>query len=289
MDIETFYRYVLLAETKSVSRAAEQGYLSRQTLSDSMTKLEQELGIRLFIRRKRGLELTEAGEELLRFLKGWLPEWEQETRTLSNLDRRDPTVIRVGVGFSTLSYPFFQRMIRYGAERKQVTVEYQDFSPQECFALLDQFAVDAVCMLDCGERPGCLRKRLPEAKTEPMLMMHESHPLAQKSEIHVSDLKGMTMVMATSSTRQDPMLDRYAAPFGAIPLYVPIRNERYSLNVMKERMAVGLSSNRNPNPYEKDGFVTRPMVDYPMDLSCYVYYRRSAPAVVKDFVDYFVR
>mgnify|MGYP002627050438 CR=1 FL=1 len=78
MDIETFYRYVLLAETKSVSRAAEQGYLSRQTLSDSMTKLEQELGIRLFIRRKRGLELTEAGEELLRFLKGWLPEWEQE-------------------------------------------------------------------------------------------------------------------------------------------------------------------------------------------------------------------
>ena len=288
MDIGILYRYVLLDRTKSLTRAAELAYMSRQAYTDSLTKLEDELGVKLLERRRRGFELTAAGEELLRYLKKWLPEWEAELNTLSNLENREKKTIHIGVSFAELSPVFLERMVRFEALHRSIRVEYQDYSPQECLSLLDECSIDVVCMLDCGERPGCLRARLPESGTQPLLMMHKSHPLAQKEEITTADLKGVRMVMGNNSMKPDPLLDQYAKPFGAIPLYVPIRNNSYALSIMRERNAVGLSTSRRPNRYEKDGFVTRPIIDYPMGLSCYVYYKESAPSVVKEFVAFFV-
>ena len=102
MEISNLYRFMLLGETGSLSRAAEQAYLSRQAMSDSLAKLENELSLRLFDRQKRRLELTPAGEELLRFLRDWLPRWEAEQKTLINLDRQDCSTIRMGLGYYTL-------------------------------------------------------------------------------------------------------------------------------------------------------------------------------------------
>ncbi len=289
MDIENFYRFLLLGETGSLSRAAEQAYLSRQAMADSVAKLENELGLQLFRRHKRRLELTAAGEELLRFLRDWLPRWEAEQKVLANLDTQNRSTVRMGLSYFNLSPSYMERLVRYEALRRNIKVVYQDYAPQECFALLEQQALDLVCALDVGERPGCLRVRLPEENTRPLLMIHSSHPLARKPEIHTADLQGYHMVLQNSSGRPDAILEGYARPFGAIPLYIPVRNEAYSLQVMKERNAVGLTSARRPNRFEKDGFVTRPLADYPLDLSCYVYYLPSASSVVRDFIEYFVK
>ncbi len=288
MDIEVLYRYLLLDNTRSMSSAAEDTYMSRQAFIDSMSRLERELGIKLFKRKKRGIELTSAGEELQRFLKSWLPAWEQELRTLSNIEKHEQTTIHFGLSFSNLGSMFIDRMIRYETIHENVTVEFQDYTPQEAFSLLDHHALDVVCVLDSGEHPGCVRKLLPESGTQPMLMMHRSHPLAQKAEISPSDLQGVYMILVNKNMKPDPMLDSYATPFGAIPLYVPIRNETYALNVMKERNAVGLSSARSPNRFEEEGFVKRSLVDYPKKITCYVYYKKTAREEVKEFVDYFV-
>ena len=289
MELETLYRYLGLAEAGSVTRAARQAYLSRQTFADSMTRLEEELGVTLFVRQKKGLSLTPVGEELLRFLKAWLPEWEKECRTLENMEGETQTTIRIGVSFHRLTPVFIERMINYENLRGNVKVEYQDYSPGECFSLLEQNAIEVVCSLDSGERPGCDRVLLPETGVQPMLMMHETHPLAGKESITVADLAGVPMVLATNKKSPDPLLDRYATQCGAVPLYVPIRNDAYAFLLMKQRNAVGLTTVRLPNRFEQDGFVTRPLEDYPFDLSCYVYYKKDAPAAVKAFVAYFAR
>ena len=282
MDIGAFYRFLRLGEAKSLSAAAKRAFMSRQAFAESMTKLENELGVTLYVHHGRSLVLTAAGEELLRFLREWLPEWERERKTLERLEKREPATIRVAVCFSNLAHVFGERMVRFETERENLKVEIRDTPPEEAFTQLDRHTADLVLMLDSGERAGCVRLRLPETGTQPLLLMHESHPLAAKTEIRVGDLRGVNMVLVNPGTERDPMLDRYAVPFGAVPVYIPVRNEAYSLNVMKVRQAVGLTSARRPNRFEKDGFVTRPLTDYPYDLSCYAYYRKNAPAAVKE-------
>src|SRR5260370_19319859 len=61
MTIRQLEVFLGVAQAKSFSRAAERIHLSQPTLSEHMRELEEELGVRLFIRHPRSVSLTEAG------------------------------------------------------------------------------------------------------------------------------------------------------------------------------------------------------------------------------------
>jgi LysR family transcriptional regulator, low CO2-responsive transcriptional regulator len=61
MTIRQLEVFLGVAQAKSFSRAAERIHLSQPTLSEHMRELEDELGVRLFIRHPRSVSLTEAG------------------------------------------------------------------------------------------------------------------------------------------------------------------------------------------------------------------------------------
>ena len=62
----TELRYVVaVAETRHFGHAAERCHVSQPSLSASVKNLEEELGVTLFERGKRGVFLTEAGEQIV--------------------------------------------------------------------------------------------------------------------------------------------------------------------------------------------------------------------------------
>ncbi len=52
-----------IADTKSISKAAEELFIAQPSLSQSLRRIERELGTHLFIREPRGMKLTYAGEK----------------------------------------------------------------------------------------------------------------------------------------------------------------------------------------------------------------------------------
>lgn len=65
MDIDYLRCFIQAAESGSFSEAAEKLYLSPSTVSRRMTRLEQELGVPLFVRHPFTSTLTEAGRNYL--------------------------------------------------------------------------------------------------------------------------------------------------------------------------------------------------------------------------------
>ena len=61
MTIRQLEVFLGVAQAKSFSRAAERIRLSQPTLSEHIRELEEELGVRLFVRHPRSVSLTEAG------------------------------------------------------------------------------------------------------------------------------------------------------------------------------------------------------------------------------------
>jgi DNA-binding transcriptional LysR family regulator len=61
MTIRQLEVFLGVAQAQSFSRAAERIHLSQPTLSEHMRELEEELGVRLFVRHPRSVSLTEAG------------------------------------------------------------------------------------------------------------------------------------------------------------------------------------------------------------------------------------
>jgi DNA-binding transcriptional LysR family regulator len=66
MDIEALRAFQTIASCGSFSKAATKIYITQPALSKKVKKIEQELNSRLFIRKPKGVELTEKGEKLLK-------------------------------------------------------------------------------------------------------------------------------------------------------------------------------------------------------------------------------
>jgi DNA-binding transcriptional LysR family regulator len=86
MDFKRLANFIRVAELGSVSQAADRLRVGQPALSRQMRLLEEEIGLPLFVRHRRGIFLTEAGEELHARLIGPLRQIEQifeDVRTLS--------------------------------------------------------------------------------------------------------------------------------------------------------------------------------------------------------------
>lgn len=90
MDLRQL-RYILaVAEERSVTRAATRLHLTQPPLSVQLARLEHELGVALFVRHRRGVDLTEAGRYLV----------DHARRVLSDVDAAAESVRRTGQGRS---------------------------------------------------------------------------------------------------------------------------------------------------------------------------------------------
>lgn len=67
--------FTTVAETLNISAAAKKLFISQPPISRQIILLEKELGVKLFIRKNKGLELTAPGIILYRQSKDLLPIW----------------------------------------------------------------------------------------------------------------------------------------------------------------------------------------------------------------------
>ena len=85
MDLQALHTFAILAEVGSFSQAAERLYLTQPAVSKRIAALEQELGMRLFDRIARQVQLTEAGNILQRRSQNILKEIDDCKREIANL------------------------------------------------------------------------------------------------------------------------------------------------------------------------------------------------------------
>lgn len=92
IELYELRQFVAFAECGTLSEAAENLHLSQPALSRSMKKLEEELMISLFSRRKNRLELNENGEYVLGLAKEILSKADSLVVDAQSFDRRHRTI-----------------------------------------------------------------------------------------------------------------------------------------------------------------------------------------------------
>ncbi|MFL0196825.1 LysR family transcriptional regulator [Clostridium sp. WILCCON 0269] len=77
MRLEQLYHIVEVAQSKSISLAAERSYISQPAISSSIAKLELELGVALFKRTNKGMIPTEVGRNVIEKASNIIDEVEE--------------------------------------------------------------------------------------------------------------------------------------------------------------------------------------------------------------------
>ena len=72
IDLELYRVFYTVAKNKHMTKASEELHISQPAISQSIKKLEEQLGGTLFLRSNKGMELTEEGKMFYEYIKGAL-------------------------------------------------------------------------------------------------------------------------------------------------------------------------------------------------------------------------
>ncbi|WP_281172057.1 LysR family transcriptional regulator [Nitratidesulfovibrio termitidis] len=143
MELHLLRAFATVAETGTLTRAAAELHLSQSALSGQIRALEDTLGVTLFRRRARGMDLTDAGADLLPLARKALDAATALRRKAERL-RAQPTG-RITLGLNT--DPAFLRMVALhealGAACPDVALEFTMTQTMTTSELLRESVIDA--------------------------------------------------------------------------------------------------------------------------------------------------
>lgn len=112
MELRHLRYFIAVAEEGHITRAAERLGIQQPPLSQQIRALEKELGVQLFRRKPRGVELTDAGIVFFERARSILEEVERAFATTRRTARGEQGRVVVGFTSSAPFHPFVPRVIR---------------------------------------------------------------------------------------------------------------------------------------------------------------------------------
>lgn len=97
MDYRDWILLSTLLKTKNITHAADQLYISQSTLSSRLKNLENEYGIQIVLRRRRGVSFTPEGILLAQHAKEMLQEQTKVKEKINNMKNEITGTLKVGV------------------------------------------------------------------------------------------------------------------------------------------------------------------------------------------------
>lgn len=198
--------FLEVAHQLSFARAAETLYSSQPVVSYQIKSLEEELGIKLFVRSSRSVALTEAGTYLY-------------TR-LGPISRQLGEAVSVAKAIQDREHAVIQLLVRRLTDYSSLTRTIKAFYDLHPTAQVDIFGPsdDSTCkLLLTGEiqlafcyqyeiPPHSRLKFLPLRKVGYYVLVNKDHPLAAYKRLSLADLKGHKLILADSELQKNATL-----------------------------------------------------------------------------------
>jgi LysR family cyn operon transcriptional activator len=143
MELRQLSYFVKAAETLHFTEAAEAVFITQSTLSQQIKQLENELGMLLFDRVGKHVQLTEAGRVFLQHARRMLAEADKAKQAIADLNNLVAGELRIGITyvFSSLILPALSPFIhRYPGIK--IYIEYG--RPEELEKKLQQAQLDFI-------------------------------------------------------------------------------------------------------------------------------------------------
>lgn len=186
-------RYFLaVAEARHFGHAAEKLHMRQPPLSQQIRLLERELGIELFTRTTRRVELTEAGRVLYEGAKRALDQLDEAILHARRVQQGEAGLLRVAF-VSTAASQLLSPVLRAFRERHpQATIELFHLTSAQQARAFDARTIDAGLL----RAPPQGEIEVEVIDREPLFVaLPETHPLARRKSIGMPSLRKVPFVM----------------------------------------------------------------------------------------------
>lgn len=186
-------QFLATVDTGSFSRAASSVGVSQPTLSAGIAELERQIGARLFVRERRHVRLTSAGNRLLPLARNIDRDFRKAELDIARAPVQKP-IFRIGMALS-ISAAVTQRLV--ASLRGERSIELMEGRPADLLQAMQSARIEAA--ITVYEKTESRALNAMQLYSEPYsLMLPRSHPLSQAIEIDPTDLANQPMIARRS-------------------------------------------------------------------------------------------
>jgi DNA-binding transcriptional LysR family regulator len=193
MDILQLEHFLAVVDERSFTRAAERLYRTQSALSQSIKKLEDELGAPLFARDMHEVSLTEAGKLLLDYGRRMINLRDEATQKLGRLKSLETGALSIAAHESAAVYLLPGPIRAYLQQYPDVKVGIYRTRLQEIPSRVLDRAVEVGFV---KEEPAFHELEWVDVHSDEMVLIASpKHPLVSRSGVCIRDLDGMPFVV----------------------------------------------------------------------------------------------
>jgi DNA-binding transcriptional LysR family regulator len=291
MELRHLRYFRAVGREQHFGRAAKILHVAQPALTRQIRHLEEELGVALFERKPRGVQLSAAGRMFLNESEAILAHVERSVEKARSYASGHFGTVRVG--FSEIASghrDIPSKLLAFRLNEPNVTLELLPMSSQDQIEAVKQADIDAAIVYDVHQDDA--NKQLLDYKdvgeSEIVLALYKGHPLASAKQIKMKDLRGENFLWPyrKRAPSYSEILMKACVAHGVVPNVI---QETATHSILLSLVAVGMGIGfveYSEHRVQSSSVVLRKVADLNVAFKIRVCWRKSDESVaLKRFLD----
>lgn len=197
MNFKQLEYFAAVAEARSISGAARDLHVAQPPVSRQLALLEDELGVTLFLRTNKGVELTEAGRCLYQQSRQMFQSLRAMADSVRDVDAGVRGELKLGIIYSDVQIAA-SLMQEYHKKYPQVELYVRMGSPGDLLDDLSRGELHLLFLRSQSERSYGLRKRVLGEDPLELVMCPETDPAPGQESVPIQALRDVPMCLLRS-------------------------------------------------------------------------------------------
>ncbi|PFH87652.1 LysR family transcriptional regulator [Bacillus sp. AFS088145] len=199
MNFEQMKYIVEASKEGSISRAADNLYVSKSGLSQGISMLESELGVKIFDRTNTGIKLTNAGERVVRHAIQMLEMMDNLNKEVKTIKRKNDILITISMT-PTFSFLIQQIILSLDHFHPNLTFQVMENHTKTMLKNKQQLADFSFSALTRSESKYFDKQTLTHlGQTRICIAVGKKSPFYHAKSVRLADLKKKTVIAYTLS------------------------------------------------------------------------------------------
>ena len=189
MNLDLLRTFFVVLEAGSLNKAAERMHVSQSTLTRQIQSLEHAVGGQLLERTSSGVAPTATGQELAEAMRPVLARFDAVLANVRGFAQGRRDSLRIGYVASAAASFLNPALAKLRQAHPELKVRLLDLSPGEQMAALRNGKIDVALIGHAGAflSREFYTRRL--ATIDVVVALSDCHPLAEKTELRLEDLR----------------------------------------------------------------------------------------------------
>lgn len=286
MELRHLRTIAAVARTGSFTKAGEELHLAQSAISQQIRRLEQELGVEVFRRTSRSVELTHEGRLVLDYAHRVLAEVDGLQNELDELTGLVKGEVRLGGMYPTGLYDLFSVIAEFRADHPGVAVHFVEGTQDDLLEQLRADELDAVFTAVDPDRIGDDFAATLLTEEEFVVALPPQHPLVERESVTLQELAGEDLIAFRENSAIRRRLEAAMAELGLTPRNAFITTEMAAVRALVAKgMGIAVMP-RSAAEQAGPAIALRPVGPEPMTWPVALVWRarRKQPAAAKAFL-----